>query len=766
MSDSSSSVGNDNSLNSIKSTYSNDDIASIPATGSSLFELFNVSPDKNNKKYSCRVNDCCSTVSGGTRMLEHANDHVQNFPAMLNHIHQFQYSRKKRKLNDEKSEEISIKLNESITKLIVALKLPFRIVEDDDFLKFIEEISTIGKNYHHSTTDFSSLINSRKNFRNKLIPQYCTNIWNIYSEKAERSMVHHGATLMLDGRKNINKSPLISIGIHSRMSYLHLDSIDTKMHKADKIYYEELAKKYIMKYAGQIFSFCIDNAAVGISAAYNIQQKYNVQLIKCQCHSINLLGKHIFNEVKIIKEFTNDLFIVVDFFRSTTKISQLQKHYCNSRIIFRHVPTRFGSIFIVINRVLDIFDDLKLCIESKEIEKLTDLELINEKRQIFNDKFRELLNILNEIGRIILRFLRMFDRMCTDISLVYYSWCTTISSIAAYFDLLTSDNFDIPQLKKEILIIVHRDMEKYYAPAFGASFLINHQLKHEVLYLKLHDKKLYNRLLKDFRFCVTKILRCRNPSLNELNLNDSIKKIEIELSDFLCGEVYMDDAISPLRNWRSKTSGNLPEIASILLSMQVSTSNTERTHKINRDIHSKSRNRLSIEAVDQLVQGNIAYQMLKRQDKLFEDDISKQSLFKDINSLSWLDIQVNNYILESENDENLAENNEDIDEDLWEHNISRSSQNNAYNIDDDDGGVENNQIVDKDEEVESDDDFLFESQNLELIENSQSQDIYSSSSSLELSYTSKRKIRYTKKFQEYLKNQININTKNNTPSTI
>jgi hypothetical protein len=173
--------------------------------------------------------------------------------------------------------------------------------------------------------------------------------------KMVESICKFGATLAVDGWSSVTNHPLFNAMLVSSATEQFLEAVDTIGYPKTAEYQASIMEKYIEEVGPQnVVQICTDNASSMKAAANIITDKYpHIYFQGCAVHAMNLLLED-WEKATWMKEVVKKSRTIIKFIkRRHIPLAIFRKHEEKLSLLMSG-KTRFGSNFLIVNRLLQV----------------------------------------------------------------------------------------------------------------------------------------------------------------------------------------------------------------------------------------------------------------------------------------------------------------------------------------------------------------------------------------------------------------------------
>lgn len=617
-------------------SYSKQDNNSNHATeekdiSSFIDDWFDRTGNPRNYIFTCKVPKCTYSGAKRSRAIDHASQHPvltqivseliacekSNKLFTIENLNQDDLSPSKKmnarevveNSNTKRSMEDKAMPTDSNTlalRFLLKKNLPLSYVSDPAFLEYSNGLLVLGK---YGVSEIQDTLYGTTSFAEEFLPKFVEKNQEEYEVSINKYKMY-GWSLISDSRTDIARESIFVIGLQSHGCYRMMKVIYGDTSKKDTNYYFAILSEEV-KAKQYIYSLCNDSASVCIAAALRLEQEYSLIFIRCQCHALNNIVKHIF-QLGYFRELLENCCTLLHFYRAYHAISKDSKDAIGMQLI-QFSPTRFGGIFFMFHRIYSLQEKLvaHLCGDSlKKITASGNEELEARRKKCFgilmNQEFKTTLEFAVALSSQMIRYLFIIDHGNVSAGYIWPMWSSIADSLAATLGKYDNISF---ATRVNISRTFYSDWHKYCSPALCAAAMLNPDLYDTFHKMRLDSGNVETRqtLSELKKYTLDTLKKLSQRVLNDNGkANNAYACMEQELNKYLNGDYdKMRNDESIFQYWERKCDLMLGYYAPIVLSMGVSNSNVERNHKVFSFIRNKQRNRMSNDMLTTLVKGHL-----------------------------------------------------------------------------------------------------------------------------------------------------------------
>lgn len=518
--------------------------------------------------------------------------------------------------------------------LFIREKLPFNFTESLYLRKAFQA-------YHIAATEIGSeegLIPGRTCLSDSIM-NHCHVLWNEDLTNIKMNGTRYSLTLTFDGRTNINNQPLIVFLIEGYKTHIIERVINCGATCKNSDFIVSIIHEILKKdYSTDIICVTSDAAPNCLGALAQLKA-CNLITIRCVCHLLNLSLSYIFKYIDKCANIKTDVENLVCFVRRHSVLNNSLKERTGGKTLLRHCPTRFCSIFYCFENLICIFNEVKSLFSDSRIKNRfigDDLVKYNQFHSlvVLNDNFESNLRQIIPIIQPIVLELKKYDKEDIEVGSIYPSLITLRNVIKKTNGSMFTK--DIAENSAKYIEILRK---QGHSELFSAAFLLSPLNRNKILQIetsnKEQEKKRWVKLNDELLIIFQTI--CKRLKFPEVAV-DIAKK---EFDDYLVNLSIISLPSSNISFWCYSKYTYLATFAKKILCVQVTTSNVERVHKSNGEIHDAKRNGLSDSSVEALMKCH--YILLEREKKglISTLDTSKPKLnneeYHDDQGVAWFE---------------------------------------------------------------------------------------------------------------------------------
>lgn len=466
----------------------------------------------------------------------------------------------KRKMKRGREEETQVLASESycpkitLANLIIAEDLPFSFVES----RFLKDFSFAIANYVATTNDInlkSLHFGTRTTFNKKYIEPTCEQIESEALKALEKKSQTYGASLLHDGRKDVNgKSIELSlIYIHGSppiLFQLEVPNCQRKDKDYFSQYYENIFKKKNNKFSkliDNIVCICTDGASAPFAAANIFASTNGILYCKCLLHIANRVLAHCFTSVEALRDMLNKANKVISFFKHEM-VEDLLIPLAHKKVKC-FAPTRMVYTQEVFATLVKLKGYLHEVIYIKDlVDQVNKNQILKAKREaallVMNDtSFWLYSEFIGDVFEPLVKLGRENDRKYSNNEYALIMWNELSRKIEISMDSFPDIAYST---KLGIIHSIKNDMIHYHSKIHSACFFLSVMSLKLLKELNVKDRAMYNCIRSETisvlelllqRYNIDCILIEVSPrSIDDATLVEDLKKLKIEMNKYLDDE--------------------------------------------------------------------------------------------------------------------------------------------------------------------------------------------------------------------------------------
>nr|XP_043639154.1 uncharacterized protein LOC122610225 [Erigeron canadensis] len=405
--------------------------------------------------------------------------------------------------------------------------------------------------------------------------------------------IESGCTIMSDGWRDIRQRHLINFLVYCEKGISFLKSVDASNITNNSVNLCNLFAEIVeMVGSNNVVQIVTDNAANYKRAGELLCEKYpSMTWSPCAAHCVNLIMKDV-SELENVKSLiTLASRVTVFIYNHKWPLHWLRQRPGWTEII-RPGGTRFGTSFIALKSLVDHKEDLQVMVISSEFKKMLKVGNVYEcKSIVMKEEFWNNCLITVKVMTPLLRLLRMCD---TDekpsMGYVYDGVCRARKGIEALFKGKESSY-------KPYTDILDRHWENMLSTSIHrAAYCLNPTFQCDID--RTCNKE--NRVIHGVNDMAEKFFS----PIEVLDISRDLGKFRDAQGTFGRTMAVVSRKVTQLAEWWRLFGGEFPllqKLAIRVLSQTASSSGCERNWTVFERIHTKRRNRLEHQRLNDLV---------------------------------------------------------------------------------------------------------------------------------------------------------------------
>jgi Protein of unknown function (DUF 659)/hAT family C-terminal dimerisation region len=481
------------------------------------------------------------------------------------------------------SKRLKSDVDEAVARMCYSTGVSFNVVNNKHFREMCQKIGEYGPSYQ-VPSDYPI----RTTLLEKEYSKVCRRIDQFHSDHLTRT----GGTIVSDGWSDAQRRPLLNFLLVTPSGPTYLKSEDSSGEIKDAVY----IAKHICEAIDQVgpenvFQVITDSAANCKAAWTIISAKYpKITCSPCAAHCLDLLledwGKLSF--ASIIDDATD----VVKFITGHDGSRALMKKHSPSRGLLKPAATRFGSKIIMLERLVDLKDNLQEMVASRKYKAWVLKRSLQDasspiSKHITSDNFWHRCQLYLDINKPVYELLRLLDGCSPVIGKVYYRMFDIQEKINNFKGITMQQRQDLYQSFVNRWAMLHTELH-------AAGFLLDPEYVHMAQH---SNEEVMNGFYK----------------LVEKMFGDAQEQVLLanQLTQFRCGHGIFGRPIAkaatgtmPAYQWWLNFGASVPELQSFavrVLSQTATSSEAERNWSLFGFVQNKRRCSLKTTTMDKLV---------------------------------------------------------------------------------------------------------------------------------------------------------------------
>ncbi|KAH9310967.1 hypothetical protein KI387_026002, partial [Taxus chinensis] len=452
--------------------------------------------------------------------------------------------------------------------------IPFNVAKSPYWENLVTALTVAGKGFKAPTShDLSGPLLEDSVARPKTLVEEQKNVW-----------IKKGCTILPDGWIDGKNRTLINFLVASDGQLVFLKSIDashqvkTAITLCDML--DEVVKEVGVENVVQVVT---NNAAAYVTAGRLLEERHPTLFwIPCAAHCLDLLLEDI-GKLSWVKNVVEDTRNITKFIYNHTWVLNLMREHTNGKELVRSGVTRFATNFITLQSIATSLTSLKqMFVSTRWLEspyaKKTKAERVV--KTVFDDMFAKQMEEIMKVSEPSVQVLRMVDGEKNLMGYLYEAMDVAKEAIAKYY----GHN----QRKYEpIWRIIHRRWNKtLHRHIHAAAYYLNPK------FFFFPSFKANEEVMDSINTCVERMVP------NE-DIRDAIVD-KLQIYKTAEGRLFSSALYLWWEDYGAKTP-NIQKLAIYILCQPCSASGCERNWSMFEAVHTKKRNRLTTQRLNDLV---------------------------------------------------------------------------------------------------------------------------------------------------------------------
>ncbi|XP_058785191.1 uncharacterized protein LOC131660077 [Vicia villosa] len=301
------------------------------------------------------------------------------------------------------SKEVVEKCDLAIAKWFIDASIPFNAANSPYFQPAVDALCCMGAGYKDPTMHAL-----RGNLLNKWVDDV-----KIQIEQYRSTWKDTGCTLMADGWTDRCRRTLINFLVYCPKGTIFIKSVDASGASKTAETLFKLFKEVVL-YVGQenVVQVVTDNAANYVAAGKLLEREFpKLFWSPCAAHCINLMLQDM-GKLEEVSETVSQASKITKYIYNHCFALYLMRQHTGGREILRPAPTRFATNFIALQSILSHKDALRAMVTSKEWTTTTYSKDVKAKQfveQVLDSSFWSKCADIVKITEPLVRVLRIVD---------------------------------------------------------------------------------------------------------------------------------------------------------------------------------------------------------------------------------------------------------------------------------------------------------------------------------------------------------------------
>ncbi|XP_073120500.1 uncharacterized protein [Henckelia pumila] len=433
---------------------------------------------------------------------------------------------------------------------------------------------------------------------------------------------------MADGWTDKKGRSLINFLVNGPKGTVFVELVDASSysHTADKMY--ELLKLFVNRIGEKnVVQIVTDNASYNVKAGRLLENNFpHLYWTPCAAHCIDLMLEEIF-KIPRLKSLHERALMVNGYIYNRPQLLSMMREFTGQRDMIRTAKTRFATAFLTLKRFQVHQANMRKMFTSEKWATGRYSKEAAGKRVaevMMMPSFWKFAVFALKVGGPLVKVLRLVDgEKRSPMGYIYEAMDRAKEAIAASF------NMNEEKYRGVFEIINRRWNVQLHHPLHAAGYFLNPEFFYTNPYIE-NDAEVLEGLYK----CIARLVRGEDLQDKITNQLEKYKNAE---GLFGLPMAIRQRASKSPADWWSSYGASTPELKAFamkILYLTCSSSGCERNWSVFEHIHSKKRNRLSQQRLNDLVY--IKYNRALRRRYVMRDMIDPISLSEIDDSNEWL----------------------------------------------------------------------------------------------------------------------------------
>ncbi|KAM0918616.1 hypothetical protein ACQ4PT_008738 [Festuca glaucescens] len=482
---------------------------------------------------------------------------------------------KQQNINEALNKERTQQTARYVARWMYTHAIPFNAIDNDEFVEMVEAIGCFGPGFKPP---------SPYDLRETLLKAEYARTQSFLKDR-EEDKLKNGCTIMTDAWTDMKRRSIMNLCTNTSegTTFMKSKEMSDVSHTSDVIF--TLVDKAIEE-AGpdHVVQVVTDNASNNMGAKTMLKDKRpNILWSSCATHTINLMLQGIGNLPKFKKTIDQAKSFTIFVYGHHRTLSCMRS-FTKKKEIIRPGVTRFASSFLTLQSMLDKRDQLRRMVVDQRWETLADV-------------FEPLVKVLHLVD----------GDVKPSMGFLYGELLKAKRDIRDAFG-------NVEKNYKDVMAIVDKKMKgRLDSPLHVAAYMLNP-------YYSYNNNTIFDdpNVIEKFMLCAeTFYHHDDDKAYAAVNVDlDKFQKKHDSFSKKLA-KSYEKFEFNPASWWRLYGGGapDLQRMAVRILSLTSSSSGCERNWSTFESIHTKKRNRLTIERMDMLTNIQFNNRMLSKKER-------------------------------------------------------------------------------------------------------------------------------------------------------
>jgi len=514
--------------------------------------------------------------------------------------------------------EAQTKVRAAVAQMLIGCMLPISIVEHPDFRLAVARIVEVVK--AHPNRPIEELLCGRTAMTTT-VDSVAKTITTTAVDEKKLYIAAVGSTLTMDGRTNINGTPVIAMILEGSFGMCPLGAVSTTSAAKDARYIADLVKSKILsgeELTSSVIAVCMDGARANINAMAILEKELHLLTIRCQTHLFSLLIKDIF-KLDGIAIVTKGVETAYSWVRHHQRVFTRFMELSNKRPLIRPVAVRFAIFPVAVQRMLALRGILNEMLGDgvykeyvENLPKKAKVQAKEFKELICNASFWDTAEFVKKVTEPMVRALRIMDQRYITPNAAAALWDSLGPRVLS---VVKTDEFSsVPRETKAGVIKAYlARSDEASCELLDAAWVLDPANWCEVIRLKAScdsaDETTWGALAASARTVLCRLVDRLKLSESAAAREDAKVRVVHEFTQYACHSGVFSDVATPktgvevdVQAWWGLHEGVLlAKYARRVLNVCVTISNDERIHKLYSLVQPPERTRLAPERTDALV---------------------------------------------------------------------------------------------------------------------------------------------------------------------
>ncbi|XP_038713464.1 uncharacterized protein LOC120007338 [Tripterygium wilfordii] len=484
------------------------------------------------------------------------------------------------------SQEAKEKVDLAIAKWMIDASIPFNATNSKLYQPMIDAIASIGPGYKGpSIHAVRGKLLGKSVEEVKMFVKNFHSIWKVT-----------GCTIMSDGWTDQNSRTLINFLVYCPKGTIFLKSVDaSEASKTGQLLFKLFREVVLDVGVENVVQVVTDNASNYVMAGRLLEGEFpTLSWSPCAAHCLNLMFQDI-GKLEDVSSAVKHAAGITKYIYNHCFVLNLMRQHTGGREIIRPAPTRFATNFVALQSILAQKDALRAMVTCKEWIQSSYSKDVNGRRfanNVLDSKFWSECGIIVQLTEPLMCVLRLVDG--DDRPAMGYLYK---SIHVAKDEMIRRFQRKKRRVQPLLSIVDSRWDSQLYKNLHAAGFWLNPSNQYNIEEMTKH----------------------RDTGSGILDVIEKFSYGDMDLSGKLTSEmrIFVDaegdfgrktaindrEKMLPAEWWRyyGNSAPNLQKLAMRVLSQTCSSSGCERNWSIFEHIHSKKRNRLEHQRLNDLV---------------------------------------------------------------------------------------------------------------------------------------------------------------------